>query len=143
MDHELVRGDGVVEAAAQATDRALELGVLEGGHSPAPVADDMMVMLAARHDRLVAIAAVSEIDALGETEVVEEIERPVDARDPDRTSAPLDPLSDLLRREAAVLARKQLDHGAPRPAGAMSGLLESVTRSVRPLLGLRRHFRKR
>ncbi len=114
----------MAEPAREALDRSLEGGVLERRDPPAAVADDVVVMIAARDQSLVARAAVAQLDPLHEPRAVEEVERPIDARGPDPVAARADPLGDLLRAETAILAGEELDHGLPRPAGAVPRLAE-------------------
>jgi hypothetical protein len=84
--------DGVVDAAGQPVDRALELGILERRDLAAAVADDVVVMLAARVERLVARDALGGVDAPRQAELVEQLERPVDARDADVLALVVEPV---------------------------------------------------
>ena len=65
------------------------------------------MMLAARVGGLEARDAVAEVDPLNEPELVEALERPVDACDPDPGACGADAVVDLLCGEAAVLARRE------------------------------------
>ena len=116
----------------EAADRALQAGVLEGADPPAAVADDVMVVLAARDHRLIAGPALADLDPLHEPEAVQEVERAVDAGGPDPLAVCPDPLGDLLRGDAAVLARESLDHRAPGAAAATARLSERLERQLGP-----------
>jgi hypothetical protein len=129
VDQHLVRADAVVEAILEPADRPLEPIVLERRDPAAAVADDVVMVFAARHDRLVAGAAFAGLDALHEPELVEEVEGAVHARRPDAAASGAKAIADLLGGEAAVLAVEELDDGAPGTAASMSGPLE---RSYRP-----------
>ena len=86
-DHHLVAADLVAQPAPEPLDRLLEALVLERRDAAAALADDVMVVMTAGHDGLVARPALAGLDALDETHPVEEVERPVDARDPDPAAA--------------------------------------------------------
>jgi hypothetical protein len=64
----------------------------------------VMVMGAVRVDRLEARDAGPDVDALDEAVSRQLLERPVDARNADAAALAAEPVEDLLRREAAVLA---------------------------------------
>ena len=63
----------------------------------------MVMVLAARDNRLEPGAALADLDPLDKPLAVQEVERPVDARDPDPLAARPDPVGDLLGAEAAIL----------------------------------------
>ncbi len=132
VDDDLVRADRVAQAGGEALQVALEPLVLEGRHPAAGVADGVMVVLAARQDRLVALAAVAKVDPLHQTHPVQQVERPVDARQAHLGAVGAQALGDLLGREAAALAREQLDHGAAGAAGAVPGVPQGPVRRSRP-----------
>jgi zinc transport system substrate-binding protein len=85
-----------------------------------------MVVIVIGPDGLEAGEPVAGVHALDEPKLRERVEGPVDARHPDRVSRGRDPVVDLLRRPAAVLAVEVLDHRATRAAAAK-------TRSPEPL----------
>ena len=63
--------------------RALELVVGEGFDLAAIVADEVVMVLAARVDRLEARRSGADVDSLDEAVLAELLENPVDARDSD------------------------------------------------------------
>ena len=65
-------------------DRPLQRRVLEGDHAPAAAADRVMVVVAAGLDPLVAGGAAGDLEPLHEAELLELLERPVDAGAADR-----------------------------------------------------------
>src|ERR687891_520416 len=99
----------MAEPAREPPDRALEPIVLERADPPAAVAEDVMVMLAAGDHRLIPGPALAHLDPLHKPEAVQEVQRPVDAGDADAFAVSPDPVRDLLRGHAAVLACKSLD----------------------------------
>ena len=76
--------------------------------------------------------AVARFDALDEAELGEGVEGAVDARHADGAAGGRDPVVDLLRRAAAVLAPEVLDHRASRAAAAEPRRKESVESVVAP-----------
>jgi hypothetical protein len=89
--------------------RPLERFVGEGLDLAAVVADEVMVVLAALVARLVAGAAGAGVDALDEPVLHEEVEHAVDARDAHCSAGPAQAIVELLRGEAALLLREELD----------------------------------
>ena len=79
-------GHLVAAAPGNPLERLLESGVLERLDLAAVVADEVVVMVAARIDRLEAGDPVAEVDPLYEPELVETFERAVDACDSDSRS---------------------------------------------------------
>ena len=110
-----MRACRVPQAPGDALESRLECRVRERLHLAAVVADEVMVVLAARVHGLEARGAGADVDPLQEALVGQEVEHAVDARDPH--PAPLGPelVEDLLRGQAAVLTPEELDD---RPAGA-------------------------
>jgi len=119
-----VRVDRVVGASGQPLDRPLEVGVLEGCDPAAALAHDVMVVLATRTDRLVAGHALGRIHATGEAQLVEQLQRPVDARDAHVLAALVKAVGDLLGGDAAAKVGQRLDHRGARPAEAIALALE-------------------
>ena len=95
--------DLVAPPAGNALERLLERRVLERLDFPAIAADEVVVMVAARIHALEACDPVSEVDTLDQTELVEALERAIDAGDPDPWPARADPVVNLLRGQTAVL----------------------------------------
>jgi zinc transport system substrate-binding protein len=121
-----VRGDRVAAAVRHALDRRLEDGVLERLDLAAVVAHEVVVVIATRVGGLEPRDAVSEIDALDDTERVHRVEGAVDTRDPDAAAARTHGVVDLLRREAAVLLAEELDDEPTRPTAPAAGIPKAL-----------------
>ena len=108
---------------------------------PQLVADDVVVVLAARVRGLVARGAVADVEPVDEAEAVEHLERAVDARDADAGVVGAQLVGDLLCGGAAVLPRERVDHAAARGAGAEALALERRVRVRAPagVMGVRAH----
>ena len=130
--HDVVCLDRIPAAAGDALERGLECGILERLDLPAGVADEVVVMLAARVRGLEARDTVAEVDPLHETAAVERLERAVHARDPEPDAVCPNPVVDLLRRDAAVLATDVLDDRPTRCATAAARLTQPVERARDP-----------
>ena len=76
-------GDGVAGSALDLVQDALELVVGEGFDLAAVVADEVVMMLAVRVDRLEAGRAGADVDPLDEPVLAQVLEYAVDARDSD------------------------------------------------------------
>jgi len=113
-------------------ERALELVVGERLDLAAVVADQVMMMLAVRVQRLEASRARADLDALQEAVSAELLEGAVDARDPDRPAPVAKLVEDLLRGQAAGLLTEQLDHGAARAAVPVPPRAERGERLLSP-----------
>ena len=128
-----MRGDGVPGSLLDPSQRLLEPLVFECVDLAAAVADDVMVVTAARLGRLVPRRAVAELDLLDEAAGAQLIERAVHAREPDGAANRTQAVEDLLGGEAARLSGEQLDD---REAGAAA-----VARRERSSLPPGRHAR--
>ena len=84
---------------------------------------------------LEARAALAEFHPLNQAQLVQELERPVDAGDPDVVARVAQPIRDLLRREAAALPAEQLHHRLARATGPVPGLAQTLTRGALPVGG--------
>jgi zinc transport system substrate-binding protein len=118
-----VASDAVAATAGDALERRLERRVLERLDLAAVVADEVMVMLAARVGWLEPGHAVSEIDPLHEAELIQPFECPIDASDPNSALASTQAVVDLLRRDTAILPAEELDDGSAgtaTPSGCSS-----------------------
>jgi hypothetical protein len=115
-----VRIDHVAEVAGQALELPLEPLVLEGDDLAAVAADEMVMVVAARVNGLVASDPGAEVDPLHEPKRDEEVERAVDTRNPDATITETQTVEDLLRGEAAILPGEKLDDRDARTAPAMA-----------------------
>jgi hypothetical protein len=103
MDHYVVAAHRVAKPSRQRVQLLLQAVVLEGRDPAALVADRVMVVITAGHDRLIARRALAEFHALDEPHLMKEVERPVNAGDADVASPPPEPIRDLVRRETAAL----------------------------------------
>jgi len=110
-----VRCDRVARPSLDSAERPFELVVRERLDLPAVGADEVVVMLTVRVQRLEARAAVADLDPLDIPLARELLERAVHARDPDAPATAPEPVEDLLRAEAAGLAAEELDD---RPSSA-------------------------
>jgi len=103
VEHDVVERDLVTGALLDAAERALQPVILERLDLPARVADEMVVVIAPRLDRLVAIRARAELDLLHEAFGGEQVEHAIDGGDPDLAVSRAQLVEDLLRGQAAVL----------------------------------------
>ena len=101
-------GDGVAGPAFDLLQGALELVVGEGLDLAAVVADEVVMMLAARVDRLESRSTSADIDPLHVAVLAQLLEDAVDACDSDPAAFGAELIEDLLRGQTAVLAAEQL-----------------------------------
>lgn len=139
MQHDIMAVDVVVEPFAEFVDRAFEAVVLEGNHTAAAVADEVMVVFPARIQRLVARRPVADIDSVDEPHVGQKIEHPIDTRDPNRPLTISEFVKDLLRRQATVLLGEKADDRRSSPTRPVSRMTHFGERVRTPLLPLRSH----
>jgi len=132
-------GDGVAGSALDLVQGALELVVGEGFYLAAVVADEVVMMLSVRVDRLEASGAGADVDPLDEPVLAQVLEYAVDARDSDPAALGPQPIEDLLGGQAAILAPEQLDDGAASAAVSVALRLQGGDRRVGPRIGLRGH----
>src|SRR5581483_4240416 len=132
---DVVAGDRVAGAPLELVQSARELVVGERLDATAVAADEVVMVLAARLERLVARDAGAEVDALQQALLRQQVEDAVDARDPDRPSLVPELVEDLLCRQAAVLAPEQLDDRPPGDAVAIAAAAERVERALGPVHG--------
>ena len=123
--------DGEVEPLRKSLDRPLEVVVLELRHGAAAVADDVVVVLPTRKRRLVASHARADVEPLDEPQLVEQLERAVDARLAD--AATVEAVGQLPGGDAAAFARHRLDDRAARGARAVARALECGERVGAPV----------
>jgi hypothetical protein len=69
-----MRVDRMVDTPRERSDRLLEPLVLERRHASAAIADEVMMVLAARVRGLVARRAVAHVEPLHEAELVQQVE---------------------------------------------------------------------
>ena len=80
VQHDIMLGDLERDATRDARDRALELGIFERRDPAAFVADEVVVVVAAGMDGLVAHDALPELDPRDQLELLELIEDAVHTR---------------------------------------------------------------
>jgi hypothetical protein len=129
---DVVAGDGVARPAFDLPEGAFQLIVGERLHLAAVVADEVVVVLAARVDRLEACGAGADVDALDEAVLAQLLENAVNAGDPDAAAFRAQLVEDLLRGQAAVLAPEQLDHRAAGAAVSVALCLQRRNRRLGP-----------
>jgi hypothetical protein len=131
-EHYVMSCDPVADFPGHAVDRPLETLVLPGLDLAAVGADDVVMVIAARQRRFVACSLITDVDALDEFELREQVEDAVHARDTDGPPRSPRLLMDLLRRETAPLAAEQLDNGGPSSAATEAGVAEDGEGVLRP-----------
>ena len=125
--------DRVVDPAREPLDGSLEVGVLERGDLAAGVADDVVVMLAVRVDRLVPRDSLGGVDPSRQAQLVEQLERPVHACEADVLAPAVQAVRDLLGGHAAAEIGERLDHGRPWTAQAIALPLELTLSVLSPV----------
>lgn len=108
----------IVGGAGQSS---LEQVVAECLDATAVVAHDVVVVVAARIERLEARRPLTKVETLRQPELDEQVESAVDARDADRAPALPQAIDDLLNGEAAGLLPEQADHRGSRSPAAIAG----------------------
>lgn len=107
------RGDGLLEAI-----------VLKRRNPTAAIADHVVMVVASRQRRFVASTPGANLNPLHDANLVQELERAVDAGKRGRALVPLaKAVPDLLSGQTASLAREQLDHritSAPAPSALLT-----------------------
>src|SRR5215211_1769285 len=130
--HDVVRADVVAQPRGDAVDQPLELGIGERVALAAALADRVMMVVAARVGGLEAGGAV-DVEPVHQPQRREHLERAIDARQARRPAARrAQPVMDLLRAEAAVLALEQREHLLARAAGTVAGAGELAACVVAP-----------
>src|SRR3954454_20277864 len=97
-------GDLEAELVGELVDGSLERGVLEGDHATAAAADRVVVVLATGFDPLIAGGAAAHLEALDEGELLELLERAVDAGPADSGFAPAQLVVQVQGGDRAVVA---------------------------------------
>jgi hypothetical protein len=126
-----VRADLVLEPAPDSLERPFEWGVGEGLNPPAVIADEMVMVLAACESRLVARHS-SEIDALNEAALQEDVEYAVDGGESNRATRMAKGVEDLLCAQTAALLSEKLDHRCPRFPASVARTAEHRTGVLGP-----------
>ena len=132
VQHDIVRGHDVPMTVCDALDRRLEHRIRERFDLPAIVADEVVVMVVRGLSRLEAGDAVTEVDALHETERGHSLERAVHARDADPRAPRPRLVVELVRGQAAVLLPEDLHHDPARASAAPGRLTETHQRRFGP-----------
>jgi hypothetical protein len=115
-----VHPDGVPQPPAEPVDRLLEPLVLERGDLAAALADHVVMVFPAWMGGLVA-GGGRDLDPADQLQLRKELERPVNAGDPDLAAAAPQVVEDLLRRQAAGVPVEGFEDRKARPPGAMAG----------------------
>ena len=128
-------------ALGDAADRPLQAGILEGHHAPAVAADRVMVMVPAGLDPLVAGGAAGHLEPLHEAELLELLERPVDAGPAGVVLAAAQLVVELQRGDRAIVAGERLDHrgagaAAPQPGAPAASRARARPRRVSAAVGI-------
>ena len=132
VEHDVVLGDLKTHLAGQPIDGLLELLVVERNHPPADIADEVMVMIASGHERLVPGDSLADLQSPHELHVGQQLERPVDAREPHAVALPPQAGLDLRGGERARLLRQQVDNRQPRLTLPEPRRLQLVDRALAP-----------
>src|SRR5262249_14121412 len=130
--HDIVAGDRVAGLLLDLAQRRLELVVGERLDLAAVAADEVVMVLTVRMNRLEARRPGPDVDPVEEPVAAELLERAIDACDADATAAAAELVEDLLRRQAALLSAEQFDHGSPRAAVAVTTGAKRCERRLRP-----------
>ena len=109
--------DREVHPVGQPLDGALERAVLEGGYATAAVADEVVMVLAARQRRLEPRYSLTHVEALHEAEVREQLECAIDAGQPNPAAAGLQAVGDVA---AVTLQPSSASASTTRVRGALS-----------------------
>jgi hypothetical protein len=129
-----VRVDGVVDARGERADRLFELGVFEGGDAAAPVADEVVVVVAAGVGWLVAGGAVADVETLDEAQLTEQLDGAIDAGNAGWLTAGAKRIGNLSSGQAAVLLGEEVDHVGASGAAEVAGLDQAVGGIFSPVL---------
>jgi hypothetical protein len=104
----------------------------ESFHLAAVFADEVVMMLAVRMERLEARGAGADVDPLDEAVPGQLLENAVDAGDADSAAFGAQLVEDLLSRETTVLAAEQLDNGTPGGPFTVPSRAKRGTRGLSP-----------
>lgn len=126
--------DLVTRPGSDSVQGALEAAIGERLDPSAVVADQMVMVLPARQQRLVP-RGIGEVEPLNEAQGYELVEGPVDARRSDPAARAAEPVDDLVCGQAAVLLGQERDHELSRAARAPAGDCEPRARVCFPVGG--------
>ncbi len=130
--------DAEVKPSSELAERALDALVLEWAHPPAPLADEVVVMLSRGVSGLVARRALARLEPVKEAEALEQLEGPIDGRDADVTALRPQAIGDLAGGEHALVASERLDDGHPWGARSMPRPPQGLGRVLDPAFHVRR-----
>lgn len=120
-------GDLELRPLADPLDRPLQVGIGKGHQTPAADADHVVVMTA-RVIPLESHNLAADIDPMNQFQLLELLERPVNAGPPDTRQPPID----LQRRNRAALTAKQLNHLQPRRPSPKTSLIKARPSAIHP-----------
>ncbi len=133
-----------VHLLAELPDRLLQGVVLEGDHATAVAADRVVVVMALGIDPLVAGGAAADLDPLDEAELLELLQRPVDAGPADRGTAAAQLVVEVEGGDGAIVPGQRFDHRGAGTAAAVPGGLQGRQRVLGPAgVGRDRHLSDR
>lgn len=118
-------GDVDADLTRDTGDRPLEGGILEDLEVTAAAADRVMVVMAAGLDALIPGYPTGHLDPLQQAQLIELLQRPVDAGPADRGPPPPQLVLDLDCGDATVVAGKRFDHGRAGSTATETGVMES------------------
>jgi hypothetical protein len=130
--HDIVLVDAEGGCLRDGIDYVLEAIVAERLDPAAVVADEVVMMVAARLGRLVPRPAGSKLETMDEPELGQRVERTVNAGDPDGRPLLSNLRVDLRHRQAAVLGCDCVDDRQSRPARPETRLAEKQPRMLAP-----------
>lgn len=119
--------DAVAQVASDPIERPLQTAVRERLDLAAVIAHEVVMVLAARQQRLVT-RCVGELEPLDELQPDELVERAVHAGQPDPAVLRAQRIENLVRAQAALLTSEERDHELPRSAGASTRAGERCAR---------------
>src|SRR6185437_1437738 len=118
--YDVVLGDVERHRSGHLRQRFLEARILERDHAPAVPADRVMVVMAGGIDALEASRAAADLDPLDQPELLQLLQRAVDAGAADRRLAAPQLVVEVEGGDRAVVLGERLDHRRTRPAAAVA-----------------------
>lgn len=120
------------QPVCQGVDGIFHSGILHRPNVSALAAHHMVMVLASGVSGLVPGGATTQLDAVHQAQPGERLKRPVHARNAGAAILCRKGVVDLLRGQAAVLVREQVDNRAPGPAGAQASVAHGLLGMARP-----------
>lgn len=127
-----MRLDVVAHLVGDPVNRTLEALVAESLDAAAVAAHQVVVVILGGR-ALEASAPLADLYALHHPQLGEQVERSVDAREADAPVLTAEAVEDLLRRQAALLSREEIDDCPLCRAASMAGNSNSLECRVGPL----------